>query len=202
MELKEITKDKSKYLQCDYYINFDNKNIRHKADEICEGLKKEEDIIKAVFTYVRDEIKHSYDVKSHIVTTRASEVLEKKVGICFAKSTLLAALLRYKNIPCGFSYQRLSFNKGINNKYCIHALNAVYLNSYNRWMRIDSRGNKEGVNAQFFIDKEQLAFNVDKTKGEIDYKEIYYTPNEKTIKALMSSDDMMYIYYNNLPDKL
>ncbi len=44
--------------------------------------------------------------------------------------------------------------------YCIHALNAVYLASINRWIRLDARGNKPGVKAEFSIHKEKLAFAV------------------------------------------
>jgi len=36
----------------------------------------------------------------------------------------------------------------------------VYLAEFNKWIRLDARGNKEGVNAQFSIDQEQLAYLV------------------------------------------
>jgi len=53
-----------------------------------------------------------------------------------------------------------SFRSAPNTDYCIHALNAVYLAEFNKWIRLDARGNKEGVNAQFSIDQEQLAYLV------------------------------------------
>ncbi len=33
----------------------------------------------------------------------------------------------------------------------IHGLNAIYLKSINKWIRLDSRGNKPDVNAQFSL---------------------------------------------------
>nr|WP_320193052.1 transglutaminase family protein [uncultured Desulfobacter sp.] len=67
-------------------------------------------------------------------------VLKYKTGYCYAKSHLLAALLRACNIPAGLCYQRLTI---ANNKapFCLHGLNAVYLQRHG-WYRIDSRGNK------------------------------------------------------------
>ena len=56
---------------------------------------------------VRDEISHSGDFRVNQPTCAASEVLRHKAGWCFAKSHLLAALLRANSIPAGLCYQRL-----------------------------------------------------------------------------------------------
>ncbi len=55
--------------------------------------------------------------------------------------------------------------------FCLHGLIAVYLNEHG-WYRIDARGNKAGVDAQFSPPIEQLAFstNID---GEFDFPEIW-----------------------------
>lgn len=58
---------------------------------------------KTAFEFVRDEISHSWDIQSTIVTCKASEVLQYS----YAKANLLAALLRSQGIPTGFCYQRL-----------------------------------------------------------------------------------------------
>ncbi|MFR8010211.1 MAG: transglutaminase domain-containing protein [Clostridia bacterium] len=54
---------------------------------------------KNIYHFVRDQIKHSWDIQDQRVTIRASDVLREKVGICYAKSNLLAALLRANHIP-------------------------------------------------------------------------------------------------------
>lgn len=41
------------------------------------------------------------------VTWRASDVLRRGTGLCFAKAHLLAALLRAVGVPCGLCYQVL-----------------------------------------------------------------------------------------------
>ena len=69
------------------------------------------------------------------------------MGICWAKSNLFAALLRANNIPAGICYQRLTLGDTPDTGYCIHALNAVYIKSINKWIRLDARGNKNGINA-------------------------------------------------------
>src|SRR4051812_49403870 len=67
---------------------------------------------KGCFEWVRDEIRHSLDFGLNPVTCSASEVLHARTGYCYAKSHLLAALLRASAIPAGLCYQRLSLNDG------------------------------------------------------------------------------------------
>jgi transglutaminase-like putative cysteine protease len=79
-------------------------------------------------------------------------------GYCYAKSPLLAALLRANNLPAGFCRQRLSIDdRGA--PYALHGLNAVHLPTIG-WYRMDARGNQPGVDAQFCPPVEQLAFRL------------------------------------------
>jgi transglutaminase-like putative cysteine protease len=55
--------------------------------------------ISATFAFVRDTIPHSWDIQWKQMTRKASEVLQQKTGICYAKAHLLAALLRAQGIP-------------------------------------------------------------------------------------------------------
>lgn len=64
------------------------------------------DFIKKAHEFVRDSISHSADINEDAITCNASEVLKSGHGICFAKSHLLAALLRCKSVPAGFCYQK------------------------------------------------------------------------------------------------
>src|SRR5215475_2648896 len=100
------------------------------------------DYIKTAYHFVRDEIHHSMDIQSTNVTCKASEVLQEREGICYAKSHLLAALLRAQGIPSGFCYQRLLLGETVEEGHCIHGLNAVYIEKQERWLRLDARGNK------------------------------------------------------------
>ena len=114
----------------------------------------------------------------------------------------MAALLRANNIPSGICYQRLTLGDTPETGYCIHALNAVYLKSINRWIRLDARGNKQGVIAEMYIDRERLAFPVREELGEIDYKIVYADPSPITMNVLENSTDALFMYLHSLPDKL
>ncbi len=136
---------------------------------------------KRCFEWVRDEIRHSLDFRLNPVTCSASEVLQAGTGYCYAKSHLLAALLRANSIPAGLCYQRLSIS-GDGPPFCLHGLNAAFLPDLG-WYRIDARGNKTNVNAQFSPPTEQLAFPIT-LAGEQNLPEIHSDPLPQVLLAL------------------
>jgi transglutaminase-like putative cysteine protease len=190
------------YLKPSTYIDYENSHIQ----ELITSLKLEHlseiDAIRTVFEYVRDEISHSYDIKNSEVTAKASEVLVKKHGICYAKSHLVSALLRGVGIHSGICYQKLILFDKPEDGYCIHALNTVYITSLNRWIRLDARGNKEGIDAQFSIGNEKLAFSVREELGETDYRINYSEPHSEIIRTLEAGADCLIMYKENLPEDL
>lgn len=180
------------------HVDWQQQDVLAKALNLAEGLDSEEAIVKACFEFVRDEIKHSWDYQINPVTCKASEVLMQGTGYCYAKSHLLAALLRANKIPAGLCYQRLTIS-GEQAPFCLHGLNAVYLKNHG-WYRIDPRGNKEGVNAEFCPPKEQLAFPI-LTKGEADLPEIWAEPLSVAVDTLTQYSDFLDVA-ENLPDIL
>ncbi|UHA58694.1 transglutaminase family protein [Metabacillus litoralis] len=183
-------------------VNYSHPKIKEKVSELFHEYQSDIEKAKVAFEYVRDEISHSWDIQSKRVTCYASEVLQLKEGICYAKSHLLASLLRSQGIPTGFCYQRLMLFDTPEKGYCIHALNAIFLKSVNKWIRIDARGNKEGVNAQFSIEEERLAFTVNEELGEKDYPIIYSKPHPKTLIVLEEHTDALEMYKHYLPESL
>lgn len=190
------------YLQESEVVNYRHPLIQEAARRIAADITDEQAIVKAAFEYVRDHISHSWDIQNMQVTRIASEVLEYGHGICYAKSNLLAALLRSLNIPTGFCYQRLTIGDTPDTGHCIHALNAVYMSSLDRWIRLDARGNKQGVQAEFSITEEKLAFPVRPHFDERDYPVIFAQPNAKTMDALASNSDCLTMYLHHLPTEL
>ncbi len=186
MELLLETQNLEDYLRCTEVIDFDNQKIIGIAKFLSGEYSNEIETAKRVFEYVRDEIAHSGDIKADAVTCKASDVLVYKHGICCAKAHLLAAILRYLNIPTGFCYQWLSSDDD-SNLLVLHGLNGVYLQSIKKWIRLDPRGNKPGVNAEFSIDDEKLAWAVRKELGEIDIPIIYAHPKKEVIDVLRRS---------------
>jgi len=185
----------NKYLESSEYINWQQQDVLAKALSLAEGLKSEEQVARACFEFVRDEIKHSWDYQLNPVTCKASDVLKHGTGYCYAKSHLLAALLRANKIPTGLCYQRLTI--GAVPPFCLHGLNAVYLKDHG-WYRIDARGNKEGVSAEFTPPMEQLAFPI-VSEGEADLPEIWSEPLAVIVEALTKYSDFLEAA-NNLPD--
>ena len=60
----------------------------------------------------------------------------------------------------------------------------MYMKELKKWIRLDARGNVNGVNAQFSTDTEQLAFPVRPEKGEEDGFVIYPNPDKKILERL------------------
>ena len=90
-----------------------------------------------------------------------------------------------------------AFIKGITdsgNEYIISDL-------YEKWIRLDARGNKPGVNAKFSIDSEMLAFPICPEKGEVDVPVIYADPDTEIVKTLQSYG-LRSELWDNLPMKL
>ena len=166
------------------------------------GNDSEEETVRRAFHFVRDEIAHSWDIQSRRVTAKASDVLEHGEGICYAKSHLLAALLRGQGIPAGLCYQRLTLGDTPQTGYCIHALNTVYLEKLGRWIRLDARGNKPGVDAWFAVDREKVAFPVRAEMGEYDYWTNYAEPHPAVVGALAAHTDCRVLYASGLPAEL
>lgn len=95
------------YLSRSRYIDFDDEQVKACATALVRNAASELDVVARCFAFVRDEIRHSSDFKLNPVTCKASDVLRHRTGFCYAKSHLLAALLRANGIPAGLCYQRL-----------------------------------------------------------------------------------------------
>ena len=184
------------YLESSQYIDWQHAPVQLKAQQLAQGLSGQVNIARRCFEFVRDEIKHSADYQMNPVTCAASDVLKYGTGYCYAKSHLLAALLRANDIPAGLCYQRLLISDD-QTGFCLHGLNALFLEGYG-WYRIDARGNKSGVNAQFSPPQEQLAFAIT-TSGEADLPEIWSTPLPVIISALQPELTVTDVA-ENLPD--
>ena len=184
------------YLAASHYIDFEHPQVAKKARQLATGLSTDSAIAQRCFEFVRDEIRHSWDYRQNPVTCRASEVLTNGTGYCYAKSHLLAALLRANGIPAGLCYQRLTVGDS-GPPYCLHGLNAVYLQDFG-WYRIDARGNKPGVAAEFCPPTEKLAFPI-RTPQERDLPEIWAEPLSVVTSVLERYSDVLAVA-ENLPD--
>ena len=184
------------------WVDFEDAGIQaYLAAHPC-GNRSEDAVIRGDFEFVRDGIAHSWDIGSRRVTGRASDVLRHREGICYAKSHLMAALLRGRGIPAGFGYQRLTLGDAPETGYALHGLNVVWAASVQRWVRLDARGNKPGVDAQFSLGDERLAYAVRPEMGEVDYSTVYAAPPLCITQTLESHTDCRVMYAQGLPTTL
>ena len=184
------------FLKSTEVVDWAHPAVLAKARELSQGSAGALEIARRCFEWVRDSIQHSSDFRRNPVTCSASEVLAAGTGYCYAKSHLLAALLRANQIPAGFCYQRLSIDD-TGPPFSLHGLNAVHLPQFD-WYRIDSRGNKPGVDAQFCPPVERLAFRL-AFPEERNFAEILPEPLPVVVAALRAHatwDEM----YKHLPD--
>lgn len=178
------TDDLNEFLAADAIIDWQTPEVRDKALELTRGLEGEVDKARRLYEWVRDEIPHSHDAGHETVTCAASEVLRHRTGICFAKSHLLAALLRAVGIPAGFCYQVLRLDPPVDNEPVLHGFNAIYLAGLDRWIRVDARGNTNGIDAQFSLENEQLAFAMDEEHDEFIYEAFFAAPVPTVVQGL------------------
>ena len=183
-------------------VDYSHPLIQDTLRHLHNSKDSEVERIKKAYAFVRDSVHHSLDIGSTRVTCVASDVLTYREGLCYAKSHLLAALLRAQNIPTGFCYQRLLFGSTPDEGYVLHGLNAVYLSSESRWIRLDARGNKSGIQAEFSIQQERLAFVVQPALGEVDYSTIYAQPHHVVVTALQAHSNCLDLCEHFLPDRL
>ena len=172
------------FLSASAAIDRDHPAVRRLADEV--RRPRDLETMRVAYDTVRDRYPHSMDIDTQAVSVSASDVLRHGHGICCAKSHLLAAILRACGIATGLCYQKL----GDGERSFLHALNAVWLGDQGRWIRLDARGNKQGLDARFSTGVEHLAFPAQTDRGQRDFAEIHALPLPSTLEALRRSRTM------------
>ncbi|WP_211223124.1 transglutaminase-like domain-containing protein [Propionicicella superfundia] len=179
--------DLEAYLGGSAVIDLDHAEVRSAHAAIVRDIRDPVALARSIYLFVRDEIRHSLDAGDTTVTLIASEVLRHRTGLCYAKSHLAAALYRLSGIPTGLCYQLVRSES----RLVLHGLVAVHLDG--GWHRLDVRGNKPGVNAEFDLRQEELAFHLDASLGETDLPDLFSKPAPAIIQVLRSSDDIQQI---------
>lgn len=185
MQLIQNTPEISAYLAPSEAIDHGHPLIRATAATLATDAPDAYAYAEAAFTFVRDTLAHSADTGDPRVTWRASDVLAQRTGICHAKAHALAALLRARGIPAALCYQKFDV---------VHGLVAVRLPGAERWVRQDPRGNKPGVDAQFRLDREQLAFPVRSECNELDYPVLFAEPHPAVLQCLREAVDRPHLW--------
>jgi transglutaminase-like putative cysteine protease len=202
INLQFESSDPSAYLEETEVIDFGHPRVRERVEHIRAQAASDEERARLAFVFARDEIRHSFDAPDALpVTIRASEAIEQRQGICFAKAHVLAALLRGLGIPAGFSYQRVVRAGTPESGFALHGLNAIFLPSLRKWLRLDPRGNKPGVCSEFSVDEEKLAYPIRPAWGEVDYPWVLVQPDAAVLAAMRRANDSRELFQLR-PDEL
>lgn len=188
----QVEESKLLYLAPTEFIDFEDETVSSLAVELSQQSSDKVDYAKRAFEYVRDSVSHAYDVQLHVPAARASEVLRAGGSICWGKANLLAALLRAQGVPSGISYQILTQGETSEAGYMVHALNTAFIDGRG-WIRLDARGNKEGIDAQFSLDCEKLAYDMRTEAGEIDFHNNLPDADPVLMALIGESDDILQV---------
>jgi transglutaminase-like putative cysteine protease len=176
------------YLEATEIVDFLDPAVGTLASELASNQQSPSEVAARCFQWVRDEIRHSGDHSDLLITISASDVLSARTGLCYAKSHLLAALLRANGIPCGFVYQRLALDDS-GARFCLHGLNAVWLPDIG-WYRIDARGDRAGIKTSFDPPREHFAFAM-RLSGECILPAVFERPLPVVVETLKRYDSLV-----------
>lgn len=188
--------DMREYLAATPIVDWEDPDVLALAKELAAGLGDPVEVTRRCFLWVRDNVRHTGDCRLDGVTSSASDVLRHREGLCYAKSHLLAALLRANGIPTGFGYQRLAADAA-GTRFRLHGFNVVHLPGFG-WYRTDPRGNREGVETDFTPPVERLAFTP-RLPGEETFKANWPEPLPVVVEALATSRSGLHLAAN-MPD--
>jgi transglutaminase-like putative cysteine protease len=178
-----------RYLEDTIVVDWQTPVVFEKAKTLCEGIAAESDRARVLFEFVRDEIDHSFDIETDVVTCNASQVLREGTGLCYAKSHLYVALLRARGLPAGFCYQRVCRDEA-SARLVLHGFVAVYLSERECWLAADPRGDNASVQTVFDVEAPSLAYHPDPELGEETIPIIFARPNKQVVDLLDYADSL------------
>lgn len=185
------------FLRATEHVDFNASNIQVKCTELFSPDMSDTKKAETAFLFVRDEIHHSFDCQTEYITSKASDVLKYEIGICHAKSNLLVALLRSQNIPAGFCFEHITIAKDDSLGYCVHGFVAAYVEKH--WIKLDPRGNKDGISAQFSLTAPILAYPPRKMYDEYFFPGLFANPHKDTMEMLKKAKNLDDIL-TNIPE--
>jgi transglutaminase-like putative cysteine protease len=193
--------DLGRYLEDTITIDWQTPSVMEQARATLAGCETPEERVAALFRFVRDEIRNSLDHADPIATCSASQVLSERTGLDFAKSHLLAGLLRFAGYPTGFCYLR-RVDETRSGRFVLHGFNAVYWTSSDRWIFLDASGPGSGdPNEARFEPPWRLSYAPDVSRGETFLPTIFRRPAKRIIDLLERAPDFESIR-RHLPDAL
>lgn len=177
----------SPFLRSTAIVNWDHPEVLALASYLAKQSDEPLALIVRTFNWVRDQIEHSWEYQKEAVHLKASDVLINKHGCCFAKSHLLAALLRANGISTGFAYQKVNSDWG-ESQHRLYGFNSVYL-PHAGWCDLDAGGTRQGVKTSFFPPETSLTYpDAERIKG------IWPNPLNCVVDAMINARHVRELY--------
>ncbi len=198
--LQPVEESLNGYLEDTIVVDWQTPIVYEKTRALTAGLEAVDDRLRALFEFVRDEIDHSFDIETDELTCNASQVLRSGHGLCYAKSHLLAAMIRGCGIPAGFAFQRLR-SEGEGSRFVLHGFVGVYLTDRERWVALDARGDNDEVATVFSLEEPSLAYVPDPELGEETLPLVYSKPVKHIVEMLSKAGSLERVR-RTLPDAI
>jgi len=131
----------SRFLKSTTVINSDSDIIKATAESLFNNANSDEEIVKRLFYFIRDEIRYIFRLTDNPEDLKASFILQRKQGFCTQKAILFCAIARSINIPAGIAFFEIIdyfMNKSAVNGRLIqyHGIASLYL--HGRWILFDA----------------------------------------------------------------
>ncbi len=141
--------DYSKYLQETPFIDLSDQTLCDCARKLVAGISNPREQAKAVFFFVRDEIKYNpYTSFSRPEDYTASEILRRGEGFCIPKASLFTAMMRILKIPAKLYFADIKNYKApkkltdiMGNLFIFHCYCGVLLDG--QWIKLAPTFNRE-----------------------------------------------------------
>ncbi len=176
----------SEYLKPTFFIESDSPIIKEKALSLTFDKKDICDKTKALFYFVRDQIKYNTHIlKLKVEINKATEVLKRKEGYCIQKAVLLAALARACGIPARLRFadivnhklpEHLLRMRNGSNLFVFHGYNELYIKG--KWIKVAAVFNKDICKKHGIIPVDFNGHN----NAILPEKDIYGNPHIEYIK--------------------
>ena len=184
MEWKPDRAGFDRYLEDTIVVDWQTPSVLECAREFGRGAEHEQKRVEAAFLFVRDEIRQSLDGGPDELPCSASQVLKAQTGLSYAKSHLLAALLRAGGVPSGFGYERI-VDSETSAGYALHGFVVCWFSSLERWVALDPRGNTATLHTDFRVEgPPSLAHEPDPENGEVVSSVFFARPLKRVVDLL------------------
>lgn len=219
------TDDLGRYLEDTITIDWQTPSVMETGRRLLAGITDAEARVERLFRFVRDEIDHSFDLAEDElerragrslagwsanfvrrgIACRASEVQALGHALCFAKSHLLAALLRVAGYPTGFCYARLVDDERPG-RFVLHGFVACHWAPTQSWLLLDPRGDRPQTvppigTACRFAEPYSVAWAPDAARGESLLPFVYKRPAKRIVEWLERVPDRAALR-RTLPDAI